>query len=62
MTDHIPDQIAAMAALEAKARLKDYQYSPPPRKGEPSESGRFGRRNGGKWCGLRGATKIAQPE
>jgi D-arabinose 1-dehydrogenase-like Zn-dependent alcohol dehydrogenase len=30
MTDHIPDQIAAMAALEAKARLKDYQYSPKP--------------------------------
>jgi len=30
MTDHIPDQIAAMAALEAKARLKGYQYSPKP--------------------------------
>ena len=30
MTDHIPDQIAAMAALEAKARLKDYKYSPKP--------------------------------
>jgi hypothetical protein len=27
MTDQIPDQIAAMAALEAKARLKGYQYS-----------------------------------
>lgn len=30
MTEHIPNKIAAMAALEAKAKVQDYCYSPKP--------------------------------
>ena len=30
MTEHIPEQIAAMAALEAKANVQEYNYPPKP--------------------------------